>query len=158
MDRLAQSGCSLEAAAEDPRLRVVIKDDLAGVGAAKRYACSLALGEFLVELDHDDELRSDALQLIVEAFDAHPQVGFVFSDFAQINEDGSGTTRRFDLSNGWVYEETTVDGRSMLRCRLLGGVPAQRQLHLVRSQSRSSFPAADVRDDRRLRRHTGCTR
>src|SRR3984957_4506725 len=74
---------------EDPRLRLVIQDDLTGVGAAKRHACALALGEFLVELDHDDELRSDALQLIVEAFDAHPQVGFVFSNFAQINEDGS---------------------------------------------------------------------
>ena len=74
---------------EDPRLRLVIKDDLIGVGAAKRHACSLAIGEFLVELDHDDELRSDALELIVEAFDAHPEVGFVFSNFAQINEDGA---------------------------------------------------------------------
>ena len=74
---------------DDPRLRLVVQDDLAGVGAAKRHACSLALGEFLVELDHDDELRSDALTLVVEAFDAHPEVGLVFSNFAQINEDGS---------------------------------------------------------------------
>ncbi len=108
---------------EDPRLRVVIKDDLAGVGAAKRYACSLALGEFLVELDHDDELRSDALQLIVEAFDAHPHVGFVFSQFAQINEDGSRDNTQFDLNQGWVYEETTVDGRSMLQCNALEPYP-----------------------------------
>lgn len=108
---------------EDPRLRVVIKDDLTGVGGAKRHACSLALGEFLVELDHDDELRSDALQLIVEAFDARPEVGFVFSDFAQINEDGSRDDTRFDERNGWVYREATVDGRSVLRCDSLEASP-----------------------------------
>ena len=108
---------------EDPRLRLVIQDDLTGVGAAKRHACSIALGEFLVELDHDDELRSDALQLIVEAFDAHPEVGFVFSDFAQINEDGSRDDSRFDERNGWVYVDDTVDGRSVLRCRSMVPYP-----------------------------------
>ena len=120
---LLNQGARWRPPTEDPRLRVVIKDDLTGVGAAKRYACSLALGEFLVELDHDDELRSDALQLIVDAFDANPQVGFVFSDFAQINEDGSRDDSRFDQSNGWVYEEDTVDGRSVLRCRSLEASP-----------------------------------
>ena len=108
---------------EDPRLRLVIQDDLTGVGAAKRHACSIALGEFLVELDHDDELRSDALQLIVEAFDAEPEVGFVFSDFAQINEDGSRDDSKFDESNGWVYVEDTVDGRPVLRCRSMKPYP-----------------------------------
>ena len=120
---LLNQGARWRPPTEDPRLRVVIKDDLTGVGAAKRYACSLALGEFLVELDHDDELRSDALQLIVDAFDANPQVGFVFSDFAQINEDGSRDDSRFDQSNGWVYEEDTVDRRSVLRCRSLEASP-----------------------------------
>jgi O-antigen biosynthesis protein len=108
---------------EDPRVRIVIQDDLAGVGAAKRYACSLALGEFLVELDHDDELRSDALQLIVEAFDANPEIGFVFSNFAQINEDGSRDDSRFDERNGWTYEETDVDGRKVLQCHALEATP-----------------------------------
>jgi hypothetical protein len=116
-------GARWRPAVEDPRLRIVIKDDLTGVGAAKRYACSLALGEFLVELDHDDELRSDALELIVEAFDARPDVGLVFSGFAQTNEDGSRDDTTFDVSNGWVYEETKVDGRSMLECHALQASP-----------------------------------
>ena len=101
----------------------MIKDDLSGVGAAKRYACSLALGELLVELDHDDELRSDALDLIVEAFDAHSESGFVFSNFAQINEDGSRDDTRFNQNNGWEYEEAKVDGRSVLACRALQASP-----------------------------------
>ncbi len=108
---------------EDPRLRVVVQDDIAGVGASKRHACSLAQGEFLVELDHDDELRSDALELIVQAFDDHPDVGFVFSHFAQINEDGSRDETRFDERNGWVYRDAKVDGRLVLQCDALDASP-----------------------------------
>ena len=104
-------------------MRLVIRDELAGVGAAKQYACSLAGGEFLVELDHDDELRSDALELIVEAFDAHPEVGFVFSNFAQIKEDGSADDTRFDERNGWVYDEATVDQRWVMQCHALEAYP-----------------------------------
>ncbi len=108
---------------DDGRVRLVVQDELTGVGAAKRHACSVAMGEFLVELDHDDEMRSDALQLIVEAFDAHPEVGFVFSHFAQINEDGSRDDSRFDQRNGWEYRETEVDGRPVLQCDAMEAYP-----------------------------------
>ena len=100
----------------DPRLRVEVNDGLVGVGAAKRHACSIARGEFLVELDHDDILRSDALELVVRAFDEHPQAGFVFSQFAQIKENGSRDDSRFDERNGWTYRDAKVDGRVVLQC------------------------------------------
>ena len=108
---------------EDPRIRVVIQDDLVGVGAAKKHACSLARGEFLVELDHDDELRSDALELIVQAFESNRHVGFVYSSWAQVNEDGSRDDSRFDERNGWIYEEASFDGRRVLSCRALEPFP-----------------------------------
>ena len=34
-----------------------------------------------------------------------------------------GTTHRFDLNQGWVYEETTVDGRPVLQCNSLEAYP-----------------------------------
>jgi O-antigen biosynthesis protein len=108
---------------EEPRLKVAVQDDLAGVGAAKRYACSLARGDLLVELDHDDELRSDALELIVKAFDEHPEVGFVYSNCAQIKSDGSRDNGRFDERNGWIYREAKVDGRAVLQCDALEAFP-----------------------------------
>ena len=147
---------------EDPRLRVVIQDDLSGVGAAKRHACSLASGEFLVELDHDDELRSDALQLIVEAFEADPAVGFVFSSFAQIDEDGLPDDSRFDERNGWVYDEAEVDGRWVLQCHALEASPHNLSFiwfapNHVRAFRRSVYESAggydatrDVLDDQDL--------
>ena len=99
----------------DDRVRVIVNDDLAGVGATKAFACSQARGEFLVELDHDDELRSDALELIVEAFDSHPGVGFVYSHSAQIKEDGSRDDARWDTAHGWVYRDVKFDDRTVLQ-------------------------------------------
>lgn len=99
----------------DPRVRIVVADDLNGVGAAKRHACLLARGEFLVELDHDDVLASTALQRVVETFEAHPDASLVYSQCAQVLEDGSRDNERFDERFGWTYREADVDGRSVLQ-------------------------------------------
>lgn len=108
---------------DDPRVRVIVSDELTGVGATKRYACSEARGEILVELDHDDELRSDALEMIVDAFDAHPATVFVYSHSAQIATDGSRDDSRWDEANGWVYREVMVDGRKVLQVDSLAASP-----------------------------------
>src|SRR5436305_8665778 len=64
---LLNGGARWRPASEDPRIRVEVDDELTGVGAAKRRACLLSRGEFLVELDHDDVLASTALERVVEA-------------------------------------------------------------------------------------------
>jgi len=50
------------------------------IGDVKRNGFMVAKGDILVELDHDDELTPDALQLINDAFNENPDVGFVYSD------------------------------------------------------------------------------
>lgn len=116
-------GARWEPAQADHRVRVIIEDALKGVGAAKRHACSLANGQLLVEMDHDDVLRSDALELVAKAFEEHPEVGFVFSHFAQIAEDGSRDDSRFDERNGWVYRDVDIDGSTVLQCDALEASP-----------------------------------
>jgi hypothetical protein len=93
----------------DPRVRVITCDELRGVGAAKHRACAEASGEILVEFDHDDLLTTNALEEVVRAFDAHPEVGFCYSDGAQILEDGSKDPSRWDQANGWVYRDEIVE-------------------------------------------------
>lgn len=107
----------------DDRVRVVVADELTGVGAAKRRACAATRGEFLVELDHDDLLAADCLGEVVAAFDAEPDAVLVYSDCAQIREDGTADPSRFDLTQGWVYEDTEVDGRRVLNLRALPPTP-----------------------------------
>jgi hypothetical protein len=108
----------------DERVRVVSDDDVQGVGAAKRKACSLATGEYLVELDHDDLLTSDALMEVAAAFEADPEVGFVYSHFAQINEDGSRCESRFNEVMGWHYHDVEIDGVSYLQCDSMAPLPS----------------------------------
>ena len=86
---------------EDPRVKLINGTDIKGVGALKRKACEESQGEFLVELDHDDKLTSNALEEIVNAFDAHSECGFVYSDCAHITAGGDRHEHRYNPAMGW---------------------------------------------------------
>lgn len=57
------------------------------IGYVKRMAFGLALGDILVELDHDDELTRDCLESVSAAFD-DSRIGFVYSDCCEILPSG----------------------------------------------------------------------
>src|SRR6188768_3770891 len=59
-----------EAADRDPRVRVQRRGANGGIVAASNDGLAMATGEFVVLLDHDDELHPDALALIGQALDA----------------------------------------------------------------------------------------
>lgn len=88
---------------EDPRVRVVTRPDIVGVGAAKAAACELSAGEILVELDHDDLLMPNALESLAAAFDREPDASLVYSDWAQVQEDGSADDWTYREGLGWEY-------------------------------------------------------
>jgi len=69
------------------------------IGLAKHNCFSLAKGDILVEVDADDELTPDALTEIDAAFTANPDIGFVYSDWAEINEQGEWCR----YPQGWAF-------------------------------------------------------
>ena len=80
-----------------------------GIGYAKRYAFGMAHSNILVEVDHDDELMPTCLEEIKLAFD-DPEVGFVFSDWAEILP--SGEHARYSSGWGLGYgTEYEIDGK-----------------------------------------------
>jgi hypothetical protein len=96
----------------DERIILVDADEgVVGVGAAKNLACAMCKGEVLVELDHDDLLAPEALQLIAEAFDTNPELVLLYSQCAQVLEDGSRDNSEFNRVMGWEYQEARVDGK-----------------------------------------------
>jgi len=101
-----------EMAEKDYRVRVYRADRNSGViGHVKRDACMLGRGEFLVELDHDDELTPFALEKVVAAYQKYPEAGFVYTDFAECFEDGTPV----EYGNGWgfsygSYRDEVYDG------------------------------------------------
>jgi glycosyltransferase involved in cell wall biosynthesis len=70
------------------------------IGRIKRQAFMVAEGDIFVELDHDDELEPDALTQIAKAFE-DPEVGFVWSDWCEINSEGQSC--RYPEGWAWGY-------------------------------------------------------
>ncbi|MBW5444645.1 glycosyltransferase [Cohnella sp. CFH 77786] len=88
---------------EDRRVRRYRQDSRNGyIGAIKRYAAGLCTGEILVEVDHDDELTSDCLQKIVDAFRQNPECGFVYGDSAEVYA-GSNDAHWYGWNCGFGY-------------------------------------------------------
>lgn len=80
-----------EYADRDDRIRVVRRGENGHISAASNSALALAKGEYVVFLDHDDELRPHALLEIAEAINQQPALEVVYSDEDKIDEKG----RRF---------------------------------------------------------------
>jgi GT2 family glycosyltransferase len=76
------------AAARDPRIRVHLRESNGGIVAGSNDALSMAEGEFVALLDHDDALHPDALALVGEAIDGVPDVDYVYTDEDKIDAAG----------------------------------------------------------------------
>jgi len=87
-------------ARKDHRIQVFKPWEHSGIiGKIKNWACSLGKGHILVELDHDDELTDYALDYVVKGFKQFPEAGFLYTDCAEIFEDGVNFTYR----EGWAF-------------------------------------------------------
>ena len=65
---------------DDPRIRIRYLSVNAGISTASNSALTMALGEFVALLDHDDELRPEALAEVVKHLNAHPSTDVFYSD------------------------------------------------------------------------------
>lgn len=79
-------------AAGDTRIELTRREVNGHVCAASNTALSMARGEFVALLDHDDCLHPEALFRIVEALQQHPEAQVLYSDEDKIDERGE----RFD--------------------------------------------------------------
>ena len=77
-----------QAAAADPRIRFQRRERNGGIVAASNDALAMARGEFVVLLDHDDELHPDALAHVQKALLREPQADYVYTDEDKIDRAG----------------------------------------------------------------------
>ena len=76
----------------DHRIRVTFRPENGHIAAASNSALTLATGEYIALLDHDDELRPHALAEVVNAINHQPDLQLIYSDEDKIDEAGN----RFD--------------------------------------------------------------
>lgn len=104
----------------DKRIRLYKRSGNSGsIGNVKNEAVSLCRGKYVLELDHDDEILPDMLLDAYNAFQENPEVGFIYSDFINIYENGNNFNYgdyfglgycgyyRQKYNNKWVYVVST---------------------------------------------------
>jgi GT2 family glycosyltransferase len=77
-----------EYAALDSRISYVFRTTNGHISEATNSAATLARGEFLGFLDHDDELREHALYMVIQELNKYREADLIFSDEDKITEDG----------------------------------------------------------------------
>jgi glycosyltransferase involved in cell wall biosynthesis len=84
------------------------------IGEVKDYCTKLCHGDYLIELDHDDELFPNAIEEVVNAF-KDPEIGMVYSNCTMIKPDG--TFHRYG-GNFWKdqFRVTEVNGKFYDEC------------------------------------------
>lgn len=87
---------------KDDRIRHLPYPDLSEsrIGTLKRWACEQCKGDVLVEVDHDDLLSQSCLSEVEKAFKEDPELGFVYSDFAEFYDE-SWQPQIYLPSSGW---------------------------------------------------------
>jgi glycosyltransferase involved in cell wall biosynthesis len=77
-----------DAAASDPRIRVITRVENGGIVASSGDALAAATGRFVALLDHDDLLTPDALAVVAQVIADEPEVDYLYSDEDKIGPDG----------------------------------------------------------------------
>ena len=72
----------------DKRIVVYFRSENGGIIEASNDALSLATGEFIVLLDNDDELHTDALADVAARIELDPEIDYIYTDEDKITVDG----------------------------------------------------------------------
>jgi len=78
-----------DAAAADPRVRLVRRASNGGIGEATNDALAMANGEFVVFLDHDDTISPNALADVASRVDADTDIDLLYTDEDKHFADGT---------------------------------------------------------------------
>lgn len=94
-------------AAKDTRVKVYdFREKSNGIiGETKYRAAMLCNGYLLCELDHDDIITEDCTQSLYDASQKHPEVGFFYSDNAEIDNEHNSLTYQPGFAMGYGHYE-----------------------------------------------------
>jgi GT2 family glycosyltransferase/glycosyltransferase involved in cell wall biosynthesis len=112
--------------AQEPRVRVVLRESNGNISAATNSAAQLASGEFLVLLDQDDLLTPDALAEIALSSSASAGCDIIYSDDDKIDSAGRRFAPQFkpdwspELLLGYMYFSHAFAVRRELYVRVGG--------------------------------------
>ncbi|MBW1973620.1 MAG: glycosyltransferase, partial [Deltaproteobacteria bacterium] len=116
-------------AKKDSRIKVKFLKENKGIAGNSNEALSLATGEFIGFLDHDDELAPFALYEVVKLLNEKPHLDFIYSDEDKIDEKGKRKDPFFkpDWSPDMFLSQNYLCHLSIIRKELVGKVGGFRE-------------------------------
>jgi glycosyltransferase involved in cell wall biosynthesis len=111
-------------ACEDERIKVTFREKNGHISAASNSALSLAQGEWIALLDHDDLLAEHALFWVAEAINKHPGISLIYSDEDKIDENGvrSGPYFKCDWNPDLFYSHNLITHLGVYRSELVNKI------------------------------------
>jgi len=90
-----------ELSKNDNRISLYKKNKNSGIiGEVKKAAFSLGTGDYLVEVDHDDELVNTCLENLLIAYNYSDKIGFVYGYCCELYEDEQNI---IDYGDNWAF-------------------------------------------------------
>jgi glycosyltransferase involved in cell wall biosynthesis len=77
-----------EYATQDSRIKLLFRSTNGHISACSNTALTVATGEFIALLDHDDVIVPEALYEVVSLLNQHPEADMIYSDEDKLNERG----------------------------------------------------------------------
>jgi glycosyltransferase involved in cell wall biosynthesis len=74
--------------AKNPKIKILKNEKNLGLNKTAIEAIKLAKGEYVIRVDADDYLDENALMIMVDVLERHPEIGMVYPDFFFVNEGG----------------------------------------------------------------------
>ena len=138
---------------KDPRIRLVRREVNGRIAAATNTALSIANGDYVAFMDHDDEISELALYMVAVEVNRFPDADLIYSDEDKIDEKGRYCNPFFKpewnvdqfysqnfLNHLCVIRKTLVDGAGGCRIGYEGSQDYDLILRLI-----EHIPAANIR-------------
>ena len=109
---------------EDKRIKITFRTTNGHISAASNSALSLAHGEWIALLDHDDLLAEQALFWVVDAINKHPEIRLIYSDEDKIDENGvrSGPYFKCDWNPDLFYSHNLITHLGVYHAELVSKI------------------------------------
>ena len=120
-------------ASRDSRIQVHRNEANLGIAKNRHKAVALCSGEYIGHVDSDDMLERWALEEVLTVFKQKPELGLVYTDFAQVGSTGKvehySASPDFDVNrlhqHGWrhfgIYKKSAYDATEGFNTKLLRG-------------------------------------
>jgi len=108
----------------DERIKVIYRTENGNISAASNTALEACTGDYVVLMDHDDVLASDAFIEVVKVIDKYPDTLFIYSDEDKLGPDGERYAPYF--KPGWnpdlFYSQNYLNHLTVLQTARLKSV------------------------------------